>query len=54
MAVLDCLRRIFNLNVANQIYEFGTQAYDLDFHNYDKPNLLIKDYKVGHLERFKC
>lgn len=52
MAIIDSLRRIFNLNVANQVYEFGEKAYDLDYDKYDKPYSSFSNYKIN-LDRFK-
>ena len=52
MAAYDCLRRLFNLNIANQFYRFGAQAYDLDYQSFDRPNQSLADFKVPHLERY--
>lgn len=53
MAVLDCLRRMFNLNVANIVYEFGTKAYDLDYQNFTKSNQSLNSFKLEQLNRFR-
>ena len=52
MATIDSFRRIFNLNVANQVYKFGEKSYDLDYDKFDKPNPSITNYKIN-LDRFK-
>ena len=53
MAAYDCLRRMFNLNVANMVYEFGEKAYDLDFDQFQTPFQSIDSFKIEQLNRFK-
>ena len=52
MAAYDCLRRLFNLNIVNQFYQFGEKAYDLDYQNFDRPNQPLDNFKVPQLERY--
>ena len=52
MAAYDCLRRLFNLNIAKQSYRFGEQAYDLDYASFDRPNQSVTDFIVPQLKRY--
>lgn len=53
MAAYDCLRRMFNLNVSNMMYEFGEKAYDLDYEKFTNPNQSIDNFKIEQLDRYR-